>query len=422
MKGLNYKTMKRLCTYRLVLLLFFVISLIFIFCENPRKKRNTGGESQLETAMVKAENEEETVDIPIAVNLSNYTWNDKFLSPKDTYLSFKITNEDDNKICIDATSPYYDDYVSKRRFETECPAWVDEIGYMEYLILDLDIVNNTTSSLDIQELNIRVESSKLDSLPYVYVVTESSKCNTISFYNASWFNWKGFTFSYSILKNGEKFDGVYQFEKHIEYFDDYKTIDLLHDLISLGYDFEKMCRMVYGDDFSLNEYTKRCNVHNIKKDFGGKNYETICYISEEQEVFRPFDAEVYDDYGNSKTYKGVANLFGKIRFDINGEEVLFKSKVSLSDGCEYGAASSEDDHFDVSLRTMGNNYILRYPYTTVIEPYGAERVSLVVKAEKSSNHVFYISAKNGNKLNIRSKDIRVHYMSPRNYLVDNGGD
>ena len=226
-----------------------------------------------------------------------------------------------------------------------------------------------------------------------------------------------------MVKNGEKFDGVYKFEKHIEYFDDFKIIDLLHDLMSLGYDFEEMCRIVYGDDFKFDEYARRCNISKIDKDFGdGKDYETICYISEEQEVFRPFDAEVYDDYENSKTYRGIANLFGRIRFDINGEEVLFRSKISLSDGCEYGAGSDEDDRFDVSLKTMGSDYVLRYPYTTVIEPYGTERVSLVVKAEKSSNHVFYIYAKNRNELNIRSKNIHIHYMSPRNYLVGNSGD
>lgn len=413
----------RFCTVRFVPLCFITaFSLVFMSCGNSQKKSNTSADNQEEAAIVKindmAGNAEETVDIPIAVNLSNYTqeWH-------DMYLSFKITNEDDNNIYIDATSPYYDNYVSKKRFETYCPAWVDEIGNMEYLMLDLDIVNNTTNCLDIQELDIRVETSKLDSLPYVYVVTESSKCNTISFYNASWFDWKGFTFSYSIIKKGEKFDGIYKFEKHIEYFDNFKTVDLLPDLMSLGYDFKKMCRIVYGDNFRLDEYTKRCNISIIDREFGiGKDYETICYISEEQEVFRPFDAEVYDDYESSKTYRGVANLFGRIRFDINGEEVLFKSKVSLSDGCEYGAASNEDDHFDVSLKTMSNDYVLRYPYTTVIEPYGAERVSLVVKAEKSSNHVFYIDAKNENELNIRSKDIRIHYMSPKNYLVDNGGD
>lgn len=423
MKVLHYKTKVLLCTFRVALLSYLILtSMIIVSCGNSSKRNISEDGCQQAASVLRTDIvdniKEETVDIPITVNLSNNTQ-----ESHDMYLIFKIINEDDNIIYIDATSPYYNSYVSKQRFDTYFPAWVDEIGYMEYLMLDLDIVNNTPNRLDIQELDINIESSKLDSLPYIYIVPETSKCNTISFYNASWFNWKGFTFSYSILKNGEEFDGVYKFEKHIKYFDDFKTVDLLHDLMSLGYDFEKMCRIVYGDDFNLDEYTKRCNLSIINKEFGeGKNYETICYLSEEKEVFWPFDAYVYEEYKNAKTYRGVANLYGRIRFDINGEEVLFRSKISLSDGCEYGAVSNLDDSFDVSLKTIGNDYVLRYPYTTVIEPYGAERVSIVVKAEKSSNHVFYINAKNRNELNIRSKDIRIHYMSPRNYLVDNGSE
>ena len=123
MKIIFFKKMPSLCVFRFVLLLLFVvvISLTSISCGSSSKRSSTSDENQEEAAIVKfndiEENAEETVDIPIAVNLSNYTqeW-------PDTYLSFKITNEDCNNIYIDATSPYYHNYVSKQRFETQCPA------------------------------------------------------------------------------------------------------------------------------------------------------------------------------------------------------------------------------------------------------------------------------------------------------------
>ena len=143
-----------------------------------------------------------------------------------------------------------------------------------------------------------------------------------------------------------------------------------------------------------------------------------------ENLFFPFDirseTDIYYDYDNDifdTLYYGFARLFGEIAFDNSDYCLKFQAIIKLSTHCEFGAGSEENDIFDVELRPHGYNYILRYPYTTVIEPYGAERVSLILKAEESSNHIFTISAKNGDDIEISSKAINIHYMSPRNYEV-----
>jgi len=399
-------------------LLFFglLVSCIVIMagCSNKGQKENN-------TASILATNdwgEEMTVDVPIAVNVSNSS-----TGCKESYLKYKVVDETDSAIIIDATSPYYDDYVSGKTFSaSKCP-YMDYIEYMEYLKVDLDIVNNTQSAIDVEELDVNVETSMLDSFPYVYVCTEDEKSNTISFYNASWFDWGGFTFSYSIMKKGEKFNGKYKKERHIDYFEDEYQVDLLPELIQMGYDFERVCRVTdqkYGLEFDEIGFRKRCSLPYKLDDEQDdiRDYITICYYTNAQDsIFYPFEKVImYDE----DTYVGIARLYGKIKFDNSNVEVHFVANVSLSVYCGFGAGSNEDDRFNVDLKTEGSKYKLRFPYTTLIEPYGAERITLIIRAKKSSNHVLHFALKNGNGLEIRSKKLQVHYMSPRGYMVDNG--
>ena len=75
MEDLNFKTMKHLCIYKLFLLFLAATSLISISCGNIQKRSRTTDDSRLEAAIVKTDDIgviEETIDIPIAVNLSNF--------------------------------------------------------------------------------------------------------------------------------------------------------------------------------------------------------------------------------------------------------------------------------------------------------------------------------------------------------------
>ena len=414
------------------LLCLVVISMAFVSCGNSSKKNTSSDDNQMEADLIETggfdEIVEAPIDIPISITVSNFPkeWKKKW------FLGFMVKDEDDNAIYIDTTSPFYNDYVSGRRFQVPCYPFVgDGIESMEYLMLDIDIVNNTSQRIDVNELDFVVESSKMDSLPYLYIITESSISNTISFYNASWINWGGVSFMYSILKKGESFDGIYKEKRHLDYFENDTIIDLLPDLLNMGYDFAKVCINADKEDdeddkeFNLDQFKERLNLPyvfskwtNYEKE---NKYETIIFSYQKDEdsfspLFIPFETERDEEC----RLRGIANLYGKIKFDNFNYEVDFTAKIVLSDYGEYGAGSNLDDHFDIELKPQSDNYKLRYPYTTVIESYGAERISLIVKVNKSSNHIFYLNLKNGNGLNIRSKKIHVHYMSPRNYIVNNG--
>lgn len=190
---------------------------------------------------------------------------------------------------------------------------------------------------------------------------------------------------------------------------------------------KKICRECdkrYSAEFDYKTYHDLCE---DKVNFKSQNtgcYDCICLYYDTEDYRRKKDKliQLFSPFSvveSLSSYEGRAKLFGKIEFDNTDFTVDFEADIVLSTCCEFGAGSWENDRFDVELKTSDTNYTLRYPYTTVIEPYGAEMVKLRVNAKKSSNHLFYITLKNGNDLNIRSKNVKLHYLSPSNHFYIN---
>ena len=129
-----------------------------------------------------------------------------------------------------------------------------------------------------------------------------------------------------------------------------------------------------------------------------------------QNRFKPFRLKK----GNFDEYVGSATLYGSIKFDDSDFKVDFIAEICLSTSGGFGALSYENDKFDVKLKSSGEDYTIRLPYTTVIEPYGTEMIKLSIKSDKSSLHRFHVDIKNDNGLKIRSKDVHFHHYYPKN--------
>lgn len=409
--------------------------------------------------------EERKTIIPIAVNLCHDT-------------DFEVVKDTEDTIFIDWANKYYKEYTSENRFQAPEVAYYEPgiIGYKGYLKMDIDIVNNSKEPLDIEELNINVHDSNIDSLPFVYICTEEEKSNTITFVNASCFDWKGLTFYYSLLKNGEQFNDNYLDTLHLDYFENDTTIDYLPKMITMGYNYNKVssffdvytdytapaildslyCHIPNEDETDTTEAYFRSEVLEYEPDLGELDsiqnlygsskffcdsievfrdsidyygYDSTDYYRQEFDIyiynekksfknlFYPFNTNVFYRYGLETEYYGYALLMGKIVFDNTNYCIQFMARIYLNTYGGFGGWSDMSDCFDVEFRLSDSDYTLRYPYTTIIEPYGAERVSLIIKAKQSSNHKFNISSINGNDVIIQSKEIDIHYMSPKNYEI-----
>ena len=323
MKNIYNKIIVYLCTCRFIIFLYFiVISLICLSCGSSPKISRNSNDNQEKASIVK------TNDIPIAVSIT-HTGDEDMRQMVD--VEYEVTRETDYEIYIDINSSYYKRYTSGIRFKTDKLPFFENSENVENLTLCLDVVNNTSKKLSINELDINVEESKLDTTPIVYICTTEERSNSIYFVNESWFNWKGITFSYSLLKKGETFNGHYKKTRHIPYFDSYTIIDLLPDMISMGYDYD-----------GLVESIKTRYPNSINND-DSSNFIEFC-ITEEDENFRFFQNK-FEPFGLKKDsngeYVGSATLYGSIIFDNVDFKVDFIAEVSLSSSGGFGALSYE---------------------------------------------------------------------------------
>lgn len=437
------------CQYRLALLTFILLflSLLCSACNNNNTSQNA-----LENAVdniASLFNSGDSIDVPLYLNpYHKYEFYFDTADPYDHFIySFKVEKETEESIQIDNEPVYYDSYTSSHRFRVPKVVWF-EYPYAENLSLQIDVVNNKSFPLDIEDLIVVVEKSKPDTIPLVFICTEEMNSGAISFYNGSWFNWGGFTFNYSILRKGERFNGKYKSTRHIDYFKKDTVINLIPDLIKRGYNFKRICQLDSKLDevpFDVKAYNKLCDpdfdfrIPEVVDDkditYWGyvRDYKdiTLCGISrfvkskkEAAKLFYPFEI-VFDDVeaiGNLteedaysmeiNDMEAYATLYGNITFDNTNFSVDFIARVSLKGMCGRGAGGWENDGFDIMLRENDSNYLLRMPYTTIIAPNATEMVKLTVKAPVSSNHKMHIFLNNGNNLNIRSKDILLHYLLP----------
>ena len=332
---------------------------------------------------------QEVPDVPISISLEHI---DQFAS----HIRFNITDEDEY-VAIEPTSTYYDAYMSSKRLQVENTAFVSDMPteYNEYPRVQCFIVNNTNETLSINALNLCVENSTTDPLPYIHLFAEEAYSNTLTLVNEGWYNWGKATLSYTLLKKGEDFDGQYTKQKSIPYFDDIYRVNFLEDLLAMGYDYNGLLQL--AGNLGQNE-----------------DNDYVCtYIDDAQ--FETYRRAFYPFEVGTINYErmGFARLYGKLTFSESDHEVEFSARISLTSEGGFGAGMDEDDAFDVQLKTSGDNYTLRYPYVTSIAPGGSERVALTLMCSQSTMHKMHIEAVNDNGLSIRSKEIRMHYLNPK---------
>ena len=344
----------------------------------------------------------------------------------DDVLTYSIINEDESLIKIEPTSRYYEQYTSQAEFEIPLVIEYSEIDftkkvfinngaiddiyddYITYPKLRFYISNNTDSYLNITKLNIKVASSKIDEFPYVNIATEEFYSNQLAIVNQCWKNWGHATLNYRILRKDESFDGVYDRSRTINYVEGIQRIDFTDDLIDMGYDYNKLAE-------------NRVQPYDYEYDYG-EDY--ICIFDKEFDNFKEFFSPFEVGYSNVEGYEGYfgfARIHARITFE-DGTSVKFNGRLSLSTRVDgLGGLMEEykyDDSYDVKLKENANNYIIEKPYSVSLQLGESDLFSITFRCDKSTHHSFYVTAENDEGMEIKSKTINLHLMSPRHSSIN----
>lgn len=365
-------------------LTLFVLIFLQISCAN--KKHNDTINS------CKAENANNDIEQKQQIVLGVSVHNNKL--PTITYI---VKNEDDNHLEIEPNGDYYNMYVSNDRVVAEQHICVPSPVYYEYPTIDVYLVNNYDYLLNISELSINVEESRIDNMPYIYLCTTREHVNTLTLCNYSCYNWGNLSLEYKILRKGEVFDGKYSHKKTIPFFYGEDIIDFTEDLESLGYDYSRVCQLSEtNEDFMWN-----CFYNGISKE----------NLSSYKDYFYPFEISKESFDNIEHTYIPYARIYGKISFSNSLKVIPFKANICLTSVDGLGAITCTDDKFDVKFKTNDSHYTLKYPYKTQIRPGGSERIRLTLSCDKSTIHSFNIQAKNEEGVDIHSKKIQIHMLN-----------
>lgn len=379
------------------LFLFYMFVFLFIGCNRqPSTENNKENEKYFANSderSIKEKKEHLGIDVTVE-HIRHPLYSDFDM---DYNFCFKLDKQDYYDLWIEPTSTYYDNYIDGNRMEINDYQPIQN----EYPILGCYLVNNTDFPLNIDKLVLDVSESEKDPLPYLYIYTSTS--HSLSFSNENWENWGNAILEYKILKKNEVFEGEYNKKIEIPYFEDDYDINFIDDLIEMGYDVTTISKEIGKAVNSIKE-------SGIWIEITDNNFEKW------KVLFNPFEIGKYDEVGNvskEDMYYGFARIFGQLSFANYPFNVKFKGRIILSTSTEYGAPDDIDDHFDVSLKPVGNNYVLRFPYVTSIAPGGNERINLRLKCPRSAIHHFKIKVENSNDIDISSKNIHLHYIKPR---------
>lgn len=364
--------------YSLICFLFLLF--VSSACSNTSSNTNNSQEDSLNTA-------KESPDIVVPIKIEDRSDDEYYSDPHFMY--FFITNESDDSIFIEPKSEYYDIFSSDKRMQVEWQEQEFLSDILEYPTLNFYIENNNDSPLTISSLDVCVSKSELDTFPYLQLYVNAEELFTMNIMNDSWYDWGDMKISYSILKRGESFNGHYEHTRTISFFTNDTTLNFQNDIKDINNEI-----YYYLDESNL-----------LDKDITVEDADILSY---------PYEYGCRNEPGFAGNYYIFARMFGNISFTNSSFTKDFESRIFITTYWYGGQAIGVSDEFDVELKTEGSNYKLSFPYSTTIKPHDSERIQLTLKCPKSSIHNFLVRFNNDNGLDIRSKNVKLHYLNSRN--------
>lgn len=274
-----------------------------------------------------------------------------------------------------------------------------------YPILDVSIVNNSPQTILIDELLIEVEDSHVDPRPFI-IMSESGGHLFIE--DAGWKSWNKATLRFSLLPEGQKFNGNYNFQIPLS------SNDTIFDGISMydyfarsGIDFNKLSTS------SLVSFSKKGEIPY----WNGSSIKNSPALDSLIRLLSPvkLEQESVMDWENEKGIKTkeifykdpYLRMYGELTFD-NGSSLKVGGTIRFMTSEGWGAHGLDCSRvFDVKLKETGTNYTIKYPVSHYLKAGDVDRIAIQMNADKTSYHTFRVRLHNVNQIDIQTEPINI---------------
>jgi len=310
------------------------------------------------------------------------------------------------------TSEYYDLYTSPYRMVL-IPS--RDFNWSDFIVnptFDVYLSNNSNHDIAIDKLEFDVETSSLDTFPYIYLEQYYTFRNGIRLQNESWTNWGNMVLEYSLLHRNADFSGKYSHRILIPYFEDYAYVDFSTDLISEGLNTDNL-EYYLEDIWDDDEFLPKPIFGNLAK----SEHLIFRRLSPYQDISEDILSNISFPFEYSYDYEGnpfiFARLYARMSFTNHDFTKEFSAIIPIT--CVYPGGASNDlvDEFNIELKPEGKNYSITLPYISKIAGNDSERVQVTVKCVKSSIHKLKIKATTTDGGIIISKPINFHNLNGR---------
>ena len=276
-----------------------------------------------------------------------------------------------------------------------------EDGYTNehHPVLDVTLVNNSESTILVNELLIDVEESFIDKNPFVIFYEEGGE---LFIEDRGWRPWKNAKFRFSLLPENQLFDGKYKFERTLYPSEEGIRIPMYDYFVQSGIDFQKLCTS------SIVHESQDGEIPYWEHYWGCSDSASIDTL---KKLLYPIELKVetlYDETGEEEHQEYIDPylvLHGELIFDNNSRfKVGGTVRFITSEG--WGAPYLECSRLvDVKLRTEGKNYTIKYPVSHYLKKGDVDRIAIQIDADKTSYHKFRIRLHNSNQIDIKTDPI-----------------
>ncbi len=305
---------------------------------------------------------------------------------------------------------YVGDYYLHDSITVDDPGFLmlgeDDFTNEHFPILDVSLVNNSSQTILVDELLIEVEDSHADSNPFV-ILRETEGRLTLE--DRGWNPWESASLRFTLLPEGQPFDGTYRFNVPIFSTDidpespGTITIPLYDYFVQSGIDFDRIstCSIVYkqeGTDIPFwDSFTKdESALDSLQRILSPVKLKTELY-------------DVMDDNGDFVTFTHYEDpylmLYGELTFD-NGSTYKVGGHVRFMTDEGWGAVTAYCSRvFDVKLKTSGRNYSIKYPVSHYLRAGDVDRIAIQIDADRTSYHTLRVRLHNVNQIDIQTDPI-----------------
>lgn len=328
----------------------------------------------------------------------------------DELLMYSVTENIDS-ILILPTTGYFADYSSNNvtQFHTERDVYCSD--FIENPKLQIHITNNSNETLSFNKLQVNVESSTLDTFPYLYIEELYSLRFGMQILNECWSNWGTMTIDYSFEKKGEPFNGKYKHTLKVPYFEDRAYIDFKQDIISDGLNYSKL------EQYTTTGYFEEEYNYPIFGRSACQSDIQFAKINDEYDLSDVKLSEIAYPFEYSYGLDNVPFIFTRIHARLSFSNSKFTKKITgiIPITCFYPGGADDElvDKFDIELKPVGKNYSFDLPYIVTLKPGQSERVQLSIKCLKSSHHKMSLLLFNDMGEPYHSKPIRFYNINGR---------